>query len=180
MQTPTELAWQVLIACVQCWDAPYDGQWTWILHLLGNTQSSGLPRNLPQLIFCLCCLLRIRIFLSAAPQLCAWRNFDPGTWTYQVSKFVCTPHAHTHTHSANVCSTFYAEIHEFLGAFCCNIIHLSFNCVNQWVIDSTHGGPLLHQRQKFAPNGYHGTERCQPVVLSAKLSTERAPSHCLP
>jgi len=87
---------------------------------------------------------------------------------------------HTHTHSANVCSTFYAEIHEFLGAFCCNIIHLSFNCVNQWVIDSTHGGPLLHQRQKFAPNGYHGTERCQPVVLSAKLSTERAPSHCLP
>jgi hypothetical protein len=25
---PTELAWQIAIACIQCWDTPDDGQWT--------------------------------------------------------------------------------------------------------------------------------------------------------
>ena len=25
---PTELAWQIPIACIQCWDTPDDGQWT--------------------------------------------------------------------------------------------------------------------------------------------------------
>jgi len=25
---PRELAWQLPIACVQCWDTPNDGQWT--------------------------------------------------------------------------------------------------------------------------------------------------------
>jgi hypothetical protein len=27
-QTPTELAWQIPIACIQCWDTSDDGQWT--------------------------------------------------------------------------------------------------------------------------------------------------------
>jgi len=26
---PTELAWQIPIACIQCWDTPDDGQWTY-------------------------------------------------------------------------------------------------------------------------------------------------------
>jgi len=25
---PTELAWQIYTACIQCWDTPDDGQWT--------------------------------------------------------------------------------------------------------------------------------------------------------
>ena len=99
-------------------------------------------------------------------------------------------HTHTHIHSANVCSTCYAEIRVFPGDICCNVILVAFNCVNQWVIISTRGGPPPHERstrggppphkrQQFAPNGYDGTERCQPVVLPAKLSTERVPSHFL-
>jgi len=27
-KTPTELEWQIPIACIQCWDTPDDGQWT--------------------------------------------------------------------------------------------------------------------------------------------------------
>ena len=30
---PTELAWQIPIACVQCWDTPHDGQWTFPKHV---------------------------------------------------------------------------------------------------------------------------------------------------
>jgi len=30
---PTELAWQIPIACVQCWDSPHDGQWTCPKHV---------------------------------------------------------------------------------------------------------------------------------------------------
>jgi hypothetical protein len=30
---PTELAWQILIACIQCWDTPDDGQWTCPKHV---------------------------------------------------------------------------------------------------------------------------------------------------
>ena len=29
----TELAWQILIACIQCWDTPDDGQWTCPKHV---------------------------------------------------------------------------------------------------------------------------------------------------
>jgi hypothetical protein len=31
--TPTELAWKISIACVQCWDTPEDGQWTCPKHV---------------------------------------------------------------------------------------------------------------------------------------------------
>jgi len=24
---PTELAWQIPMLCIQCWDTPHDGQW---------------------------------------------------------------------------------------------------------------------------------------------------------
>jgi hypothetical protein len=30
---PTELAWQMPMACVQCWDIPDDGQWTFPKHV---------------------------------------------------------------------------------------------------------------------------------------------------
>jgi len=30
---PTELAWQIPIACIQCWDTPDDGQWTCPKHV---------------------------------------------------------------------------------------------------------------------------------------------------
>jgi len=30
---PTELAWQVPIACIQCWDTPDGGQWTCPKHI---------------------------------------------------------------------------------------------------------------------------------------------------
>jgi len=30
---PTELAWQLPIACIQCWDTPDDGQGTWPKHV---------------------------------------------------------------------------------------------------------------------------------------------------
>jgi hypothetical protein len=29
----TELAWQIRIACMQCWDTPDDGQWTCPKHV---------------------------------------------------------------------------------------------------------------------------------------------------
>jgi hypothetical protein len=32
-QTPTELAWQIPIACIQRWDTPDDGQWTYPKHV---------------------------------------------------------------------------------------------------------------------------------------------------
>ena len=30
---PTELAWQIPIACMRCWDTPDDGQWTCPKHV---------------------------------------------------------------------------------------------------------------------------------------------------
>jgi len=30
---PTELAWQITIACIQCWDTPHDGQGTCPKHV---------------------------------------------------------------------------------------------------------------------------------------------------
>ena len=30
---PTELAWQILTVCIQCWDTPDDGQWTCPKHV---------------------------------------------------------------------------------------------------------------------------------------------------
>ena len=30
---PAELAWQIPIACIQCWDTPDDGQWTCLKHV---------------------------------------------------------------------------------------------------------------------------------------------------
>jgi hypothetical protein len=30
---PTELAWQIPIACIRCWDTPDDGQWTCPKHV---------------------------------------------------------------------------------------------------------------------------------------------------
>jgi len=33
IQMPTELAWQIPVACVQCWDTPDDAQWPCLKHV---------------------------------------------------------------------------------------------------------------------------------------------------
>ena len=85
-------------------------------------------------------------------------------------------------HSSNMCSKSYAEIRDFSGDFCFNVIRVSFNCVNQSVIQLTRGGSLPHESKKFKLNGYHGTERGQSYyplscLLNGYHGTERGQSY---
>ena len=81
-----------------------------------------------------------------------------------------------------MCSKSYAEIRDFSGDFCFNVIRVSFNCVNQSVIQLTRGGSLPHESKKFKLNGYHGTERGQSYyplscLLNGYHGTERDQSY---
>jgi hypothetical protein len=48
---PTELAWRIPIACIQCWDIPDDGQWIYPKQVRGVFYQINLRNSASPLFF---------------------------------------------------------------------------------------------------------------------------------